>query len=85
MYFFLVQTDQGDIFKVTLESEHDIVSFFLFLLNCWLIIIFNVEEQMSLIDCIFFRWKRVHSFLLSFEGTDHNSLLVAVTRWLGFR
>lgn len=27
MYFFLVQTDQGDIFKVTLESEHDIVSF----------------------------------------------------------
>ncbi|VDO58463.1 unnamed protein product, partial [Onchocerca flexuosa] len=26
MYFFLVQTDQGDIFKVTLESEHDIVT-----------------------------------------------------------
>lgn len=26
MYFFLVQTDQGDVFKVTLESEHDIVS-----------------------------------------------------------
>ncbi|VDN50378.1 unnamed protein product [Dracunculus medinensis] len=25
MYFFLVQTDQGDVFKVTLESEHDIV------------------------------------------------------------
>lgn len=27
MYFFLVQTDQGDVFKVTLESEHDIVRF----------------------------------------------------------
>ncbi|MFH4974589.1 hypothetical protein AB6A40_001298 [Gnathostoma spinigerum] len=26
MYFFLVQTDQGDVFKVTLESEHDIVT-----------------------------------------------------------
>jgi len=26
MFFFLVQTEQGDIFKVTLESDDDVVS-----------------------------------------------------------
>ena len=26
MFFFLVQTEQGDIFKVTLETDEDIVS-----------------------------------------------------------
>ena len=26
MFFFLVQTEQGDIFKVTLETDDDIVS-----------------------------------------------------------
>lgn len=26
MFFFLLQTEQGDIFKVTLESEEDVVS-----------------------------------------------------------
>lgn len=25
MFFFLLQTEQGDIFKVTLESEDDVV------------------------------------------------------------
>ena len=27
MFFFLVQTEQGDIFKVTLETDDDIVSY----------------------------------------------------------
>ena len=27
MFFFLVQTEQGDIFKVTLETDDDMVSF----------------------------------------------------------
>ena len=26
MFFFLLQTEQGDLFKVTLESEEDVVS-----------------------------------------------------------
>ena len=26
MFFFLIQTEQGDIFKVTLETDDDIVS-----------------------------------------------------------
>lgn len=26
MYFFLLQTEQGDIFKVTLETDDDVVS-----------------------------------------------------------
>lgn len=26
MFFFLLQTEQGDIFKVTLETEDDVVS-----------------------------------------------------------
>ena len=28
MFFFLIQTEQGDIFKVTLETDDDIVSDF---------------------------------------------------------
>ena len=26
MFFFLIQTEQGDVFKVTLETEEDVVS-----------------------------------------------------------
>ena len=26
MFFFLLQTEQGDVFKVSLESEEDVVS-----------------------------------------------------------
>jgi splicing factor 3B subunit 3 len=27
MFFFLVQSDQGDIFKITLQTDEDFVSF----------------------------------------------------------
>ena len=27
MFFFLIQTEQGDIFKVTLETDDDVVSY----------------------------------------------------------
>lgn len=39
MFFFLLQTEQGDIFKVTLESEDDVVSgrFWLFLKKMFLL------------------------------------------------
>lgn len=30
MFFFLLQTEQGDVFKVTLDTEDDVVS-----LNCF--------------------------------------------------
>ena len=26
MFFFLIQTEQGDVFKVTLETDEDVVS-----------------------------------------------------------
>jgi len=32
MFFFLAQTEQGDIFKITLETDEDMVSV---VVRCW--------------------------------------------------
>ena len=32
MFFFLVQSEQGDIFKVTLEADEDMVGFYVHVL-----------------------------------------------------
>jgi len=40
MFFFLAQTEQGDIFKITLETDEDMVSqyccIYLYFLNVYL-------------------------------------------------
>ena len=33
MFFFLVQSEQGDLFKITLEHDEDVVSNYDFLFN----------------------------------------------------
>jgi len=35
MFFFLAQTEQGDIFKITLETDEDMVSIVKFVSSYW--------------------------------------------------
>ena len=51
MFFFLVQSEQGDIFKVTLEADEDMVGFYVHVL---------FEKHMVLRVFVFFK-KKCHS------------------------
>ena len=77
MFFFLAQTEQGDIFKITLETDEDMVSSWFLCLVCQLSVTFHLTPQVAINA---FKVKfLIIKFLLVFEVQGESKSYVTNT------
>ena len=79
MFFFLVQTEQGDIFKVTMEVDEDMVSMRVVEFRA---VLYVSDCSVENVECVYLRCVNRYMYTYFTPGACKVDLTLHVCPWL---